>query len=158
MDDTFQAADKGRYDTAVIPALIPATAEQQARELGRLLQDSRGGDVVAMDLRGLNSWTDFFVIATVTSNAHLEGLQRHIKDYSREKGIEPRFSRKPVRQYNTPNDDEWSLVDLGSIVIHLMTAKARAFYELERLWSTAVMVFPESEPDQSSSSSKSSSS
>jgi ribosome-associated protein len=37
-------------------------------------------------------------------------------------------------------DDEWNLIDLGSIVVHLMTAKSRSFYELERLWSAAPII------------------
>jgi ribosome-associated protein len=99
--------------------------------LGELLRDARGQDVVALDLRGLNSWTDFFVIATVTSRTHRLGLERHIKDFAQEKGFE--ILRRSTRP---PGDieDDWSLIDLGDIVVHLMTEKARLFYELERLW------------------------
>lgn len=104
--------------------------------LGELLRDARGGNVAVMDLRSLNGWTDFFVLATVTSGAHLSGLERHVKDFSRERGIEIlRRSRKPLA------DDEWCLIDLGYIVVHLMTEKTRAFYELERLWDTAPIIF-----------------
>ncbi|GHV47569.1 hypothetical protein AGMMS49546_37330 [Spirochaetia bacterium] len=42
-----------------------------AEALGELLRGSRGGDVAVMDLRQVNRWTDFFVLATVTSSAHL---------------------------------------------------------------------------------------
>jgi ribosome-associated protein len=120
MDDMSQAAD--------IAAL--------AVNLGELLRDARGGDVAVMDLRQLNGWTDFFVLATVTSGTHLSGLERHVKDFARERGIEIlRRSRKPVA------DDDWCLIDLGSIVVHLMTEKTRAFYELERLWSSAPIIF-----------------
>ncbi|GHT58690.1 ribosomal silencing factor RsfS [Spirochaetia bacterium] len=117
MDDMSQAADL-------------------AIALGELLRDARGGNVAVMDLRSLNGWTDFFVLATVTSGAHLSGLERHVKDFSRERGIEIlRRSRKPLA------DDEWCLIDLGYIVVHLMTEKTRAFYELERLWDTAPIIF-----------------
>jgi ribosome-associated protein len=98
--------------------------------------DLRGADVVVMDMRPLNFWTDFFVIATVTSNTHLAGLQRHIKDYSAENGLEIlRRSRRPEQ------DDEWCLLDLGGIIIHLMTERARSFFELERLWSAAPVIY-----------------
>jgi ribosome-associated protein len=104
--------------------------------LGELLCSARGGDVTVMDLRPLNGWTDFFVLATVTSSTHLSGLERHVKDFSRERGIEIlRRSRKPAV------DDDWCLIDLGSIIVHLMTEKTRAFYELERLWSSAPIIF-----------------
>lgn len=104
----------------------------QAAALGALLKEHNGGDVAVLDLRDLNTWTDFFVIATVTSNAHLRGLQRHIKEFAGQEGIEILHRRKRIGV-----DEQWTLIDLGFIVIHLMSAQARAFYELERLWNAA---------------------
>jgi ribosome-associated protein len=101
-----------------------------ALALGDLLREHRGADVVTLDLREMNAWTDFFVIATAGSSAHLDGLERHIKEFCRERGLEIlRRSRKPAGE-----DDEWRLIDLGSIVVHLMSGRMRAFYELERLY------------------------
>ncbi|MDR0401086.1 MAG: ribosome silencing factor, partial [Treponema sp.] len=102
--------------------------------MGSLLRDHRALDVVALDLRECNSWTDFFVIATVTSSAHLEGLERHIKDFCRDQGLEI-LRRSPRLRGET--EDDWRLTDLGTMVIHLMSLRARNFYELERLWSAA---------------------
>ena len=122
-----------------------------AVDLGKLLEEHRGADVVVMDMRSLNFWTDFFIIATVTSNTHLLGLERHIKDFTREKGIDIlRRSKRPASAaaplYSGSSSvesgtDEWSLIDLGDIVIHLMSARTRAFFELERLWSAASIVY-----------------
>jgi ribosome-associated protein len=120
MEDTLQADDR-----------------TTALELAALIKDHRGEAVVVMDLRDMNYWTDFFVIATVTSSAHLEGLQRHIRDYVREKGIETLTHHR-----KTNPDDGWNLTDLGNIVIHLMSEKSRSFYELERLWSAAAIISP----------------
>jgi ribosome-associated protein len=112
-----------------------------ALALGGLLQEHKGGDVKVLDLRELNAWTDFFVIATVTSGAHLQGLERHIKEFAREQGIEiQRRSRKPASGTGVSPVDEWCLIDLGPIVIHLMTSQARSFYELERLWGAASLI------------------
>ncbi|MDR2185229.1 MAG: ribosome silencing factor [Treponema sp.] len=112
------------------------SGEELAAELGRLLQDHRGGNVIVLDLRELNSWTDFFVIATVSSNTHLQGLYRQVKAFAREKQVEMLHQhRRP------PAEDEWNLVDLGTVVVHLMTAKSRSFYELERLWSAGKVIF-----------------
>lgn len=89
-----------------------------------------------MDMRNLNFWTDFFVIATITSSVHLSGMERHVKEYARERGLDILHrSRRPEIE------DEWSLLDLGGIVVHLMTARTRTFYELERLWSAASVVY-----------------
>jgi ribosome-associated protein len=126
------------------------TLRASALELGRLLEDHNGKEVVVMDMTTLNFWTDFFVIATVTSNTHLQGLERHIKDLVREKELEILHrSRRP----DTNADDEWCLLDLGGIVIHLMTATARDFFELERLWSAAPLIYEAPRPAHSSKSS-----
>jgi ribosome-associated protein len=117
-------------------AAINTNPAEIAVELGKLLQDHNGGAVVVMDMRQLNFWTDFFVIATITSNTHLSGLERHIKEFTRERGLEIlRRSRKP------DTDDEWALIDLGNTVIHLMTDRTRSFFELERLWSSAPLIY-----------------
>lgn len=112
-----------------------------AKELGKLLDDHSGGDVVVMDMRGLNFWTDFFVIATATSSTHLAGLERHIKDFMKEHNLEILYrSRKPAKGQDQKTD-EWRLLDLGGIVIHLMSARLRSFFELERLWSAAPLIY-----------------
>lgn len=120
------------------------SVQDTAIELGKLLRDYHGKDVLVMDLRNINGWTDFFVIATVTSSTHLQGLERHIREFSREKGIDIlRVSPRPQRG-QPASEDEWLIIDLGTLVIHLMTPKTRSFYELERLWSAAAVIFQES--------------
>jgi ribosome-associated protein len=109
-----------------------------ALSLGALLQDHRALDVTVMDLRECNSWTDFFVIATVTSGSHLQGLERHIKEFCRDQGLD--ILRRTPRPRGGLEDD-WRLTDLGTVVVHLMSEKARNFYELERLWSAAPVIF-----------------
>ena len=101
----------------------------QAKALAGLLQDHKGQDVSVLDLRKFQIWTDFFIIATVSSKTHMDGLVRHIKEFCREKDIDIYgSSRKEI-------DDQWRILDLGPIIIHLMTSAAREFYELERLWA-----------------------
>ena len=102
--------------------------------LGDLLTEHKGADVLILDVRPLSDWTDFFIIATATSNTHLDGLERHIKDFCHQRDIEINSkSRKPAA-----GDDEWRLIDLGWTVVHLMSKRAREFYELERLWTISV--------------------
>jgi len=103
---------------------------QEINNLGVILEDHRGSNVVVLDVRKINDWTDFFVIATGTSAAHLDGLERHIKEFCQTRNIDIlRKSRKSAE------GDEWRLIDLGWAVIHLMSEQARDFYELERLWA-----------------------
>lgn len=97
----------------------------------RVLADHNGRDTLVLDLTELSLWTDYFVMTTATSSAHLGGLVRHLLDHLASRGIEP--SRKP----RLADDEEWCLVDAGWFVIHVMSVRARAFYELEKLWFQA---------------------
>jgi ribosome-associated protein len=108
--------------------------EEQTKILSELIQDHQGQDVIVLDLRPFQIWTDFFIITTVSSKTHMDGLERHIKEFCRERKIE--MSGSPRKKA----DDEWRLLDLslpylGSVVVHLMNKRVRDFYELERLWS-----------------------
>ena len=110
--------------------MLPETdgALKRIKALGELLQEHKGQDVSVLDLRGINNWTDFFIIATVTSYTHMDGLERHIKEFCRDNNIDINGSSRKA------SDDEWRLIDLGYAIIHLMTCGAREFYDLERLW------------------------
>jgi ribosome-associated protein len=100
-----------------------------------------------MDLRRTNGWTDFFVIATVNSGTHTQGLERHIKDFCRERRFDIlRISPRP-RGEQAASEDGWRIIDLGFAAVHLMTSKTRSFYELERLWSAGSIVFQEGPGD-----------
>ncbi len=100
-----------------------------AVQLGKLVQDHKGVDVVVLDVTGRNSWADYFVIATVTSGAHSRGLQKNIYEQLKALDLEIHPARRKL-----PDGDEWTLIDLGPVIVHLMTPMARGFYDLEKLW------------------------
>ena len=105
------------------------TAEQNALEIAQLLEDSKAENVSVLDVSELNSWTDYFVIATIHSSAHWQGLAKQIKDYVKENNMEIHLAHNKA-----PSGDEWNLIDIGSVVVHLMSEAAREFYDLEKLW------------------------
>lgn len=105
------------------------TTEEKAIEIAKLMQDGKGQDVVLIDISGMNSWTDYFVIATVTSSTQQQGLYKQIKDYIKQNDLEIHLTNRKL-----PDGDDWCLVDLGAIVVHLMSQDARSFYDLEKLW------------------------
>jgi ribosome-associated protein len=111
-----------------------------SQELGQLLLEHKGFDVKVLELPQ-DAWTDFFIITTASSDTHLDGLERHIKEFCQNREIEIlRRSRRPDMSDRTLTsgavipEDEWRIIDLGSAVIHLMSRKAREFYDLERLY------------------------
>jgi ribosome-associated protein len=105
------------------------TTEEKALEIARLMQDGKGTDVKVLDVSELNSWTDYFVIVTITSSAHWQGLARQLKDYVKDNDLEFHTTNG-----KGSNGDDWNLLDIGNIVVHLMSKEAREFYDLEKLW------------------------
>lgn len=102
--------------------------EQEVLACARVLSDHNGGETVVMDLRKLSAWTDFFIITSATSSAHLRGLLRHLEDHLAQQGL------TPLRRPRLAEDEEWCLLDMGDFVVHIMSVPSRAFYELEKLW------------------------
>jgi ribosome-associated protein len=111
----------------------------QACEIAKMLSEHNGEKTIALDLTGQNSFADYFVIATATSFAHLRGLATRVEEWMTGNAME-----QLNRHRSIADDDGWLLVDLGNIVVHLMTEEAREFYELEKLWFSGTIVFPES--------------
>lgn len=111
------------------------TTEEKAREIAKLMEDGKGKDVTLLDISGLNSWTDYFVIVTVNSSAHWQGLYKQVKEYIKANDLEIHLTNK-----KTPDGDDWNLIDLGAIVIHLMSEQARQFYDLEKLWHNGKII------------------
>lgn len=105
------------------------TVEENAKAIAKLMEDGKGKDVVLLNISELNSWTDYFIIVTVTSSAHWQGLFRDVKEYAKENDVE-----MLVKSRKLSDGDDWNLIDLGSIVVHLMSEEARQFYDLEKLW------------------------
>ena len=111
------------------------TTQEKAVEIAKLIMDGKGDDVVLLNVSELNSWTDYFVIATVTSSAQCQGLCKQIKDYIKQNDLEIHTTNR-----KSPDGDDWNLIDLGVIVVHLMSEQARSFYDLEKLWHVKKLI------------------
>jgi len=117
-----------------------STSFDHTQAIAQLLEDHRSTSTVALDVREICSFADYFVICTVTSQGHLRGLIMRLDELFHERDIVP---LKPRRR---SAEAGWVLIDLGFVVVHLMTAEMRDFYELERLWFGAEEVFPAPKP------------
>ena len=114
-----------------------------AEEAARFITEHKGQDTVALCIREQSSFTDYFVIATVTSDAHMRGLYRNVLDFLAHENADLR-SRKKIA-----GDEGWLVLDCGSVVIHLMTQEKRNFYDLERLWFEGEVIFHSSSKSSS---------
>ena len=103
---------------------------QFAEEAARIADDSRAENVVILDLRGICSVTDFFVIATGTSDRQMRAIIDQIAEYGKRVG-QMRFG---LSGYDTAT---WVLADYIDVVVHLFDAQRRQYYDLELLWGDA---------------------
>ena len=92
------------------------------------LEDMKASDIVTLDVRGKTSITDYFVIATGTSD-------RHVKSTAESVAFQAKQAGQPPIGTEGLNEGEWALIDLNGVVVHVMQAKVRDFYQLERLWN-----------------------
>ncbi len=105
------------------------------RQTAQIIEEHKARDVIAIDLRDQNSWTDYFIIATVNSQGHMRGLLKNIRNYLSENELEFRNRHKKVDDYS------WLFIDCGFMVIHLFDEETRDFYDLEKLWFNGKSVY-----------------
>lgn len=108
-------------------------AKEFAIAAARIAQERHCTDIVVLDLRGLSSATDYFVIATGTSNRQMQSIADEISQAGREQGFQ-RFGRAGYDQ------GRWILLDYIDVVVHLFDPEYRQFYDLELLWGDAERV------------------
>lgn len=109
------------------------------------LDDLKGQNILALDVSGSSSVTDWMVIASGTSGRHVKSLVDRVLERAKAAGV------TPIGVEGQANLD-WVLVDLGDVVVHVMQREARQFYDLERLWRTSVAAGPRAEGRSSGAS------
>jgi len=87
---------------------------------------------VVLDVRGLSSVTDFFVIAGAKSSTHLKTLGKHTVDF-----LKKEHKETPARKEGMNGQSPWLLVDYETVMVHVFLEDARGFYDLERLYPSA---------------------
>ena len=91
------------------------------------LKDIKAVDPIAINVKKLSHLTDFMIIASGTSNRHISAISERIIEGLKKNKI-------GQGKVEGQEGDDWLLVDAGDIVVHLMSAEARKFYDLESLW------------------------
>jgi ribosome-associated protein len=111
-----------------------ARSKDAAVAVARFLEDHKAEDTIVLDLTGITTIADYFVISTARSRAHLSGLMRELPRFFHGIGV------RPLGKHKRSVDIGWLLVDCGDVVVHVMNKEQRDFYELERLWFKAERV------------------
>jgi ribosome-associated protein len=109
------------------------TSKEKALELATAAHDKKALDVTVLDLAQVASFTDFFVIASGTSDRHA----RTIAD-----AVLERADQLEEHPFGVEGRElgRWILVDLGDVVLHIFQREARTYYDLERLWGEATTI------------------
>lgn len=118
--------------------MIPdSQTRQQLRAIVDAARERRAEDVTVLDLTGVSSTLEYFVICTATAGLQLNAVQENIREKAQEAGL-------PRPSVEGPSE-RWLLLAFGgSVVVHIMTKDAREYYDLEGLWSDAERLdFPE---------------
>ncbi|NLX19764.1 MAG: ribosome silencing factor [Desulfobulbus sp.] len=109
-------------------------AQKEGRELvavcTRIALDTKAEDVMVLDVRGLASFTDYFLIMSGRSTRHVQGLAEAIAEELHSKRINSKSSEGL-------SEGLWVLLDLGDVVVHIFYHENRSFYNLEGLWHDA---------------------
>ena len=92
------------------------------------LDDIKGQDIVKLDVRDMTTVTDYMVVASGTSNRHVQALVENVAAKAKQAG------HKPIGIEGEAGG-EWVLLDLQDTLVHVMLPKVREFYNLEKLWS-----------------------
>jgi ribosome-associated protein len=117
-------------------ALTPPTPEQAAaakalaKRIAALVLDKKAQEVIVLDVRGLTSYADFFVVASGESERQVSAMAEHVHTTLKQEG-HTAVGREGEETGN------WVLLDYGEVVVHLFLQETRAFYDLEGLWADA---------------------
>jgi len=118
---------------------LAMTSEERAVRTAELALTKKAESVISMDLRGLTSTCDFFVIATGTSDVQVKAVADAIKNGMADEGEKAWH----VEGYE---GKRWILLDFVDVVVHVFDEETRDYYQLERLWGDAQQRTFEDEP------------
>ena len=117
------------------PARIPThTSLELAQRAAAILLDRKGNDVVLLGLAGVSDMTDYFLIASGTSDTHVRALgQGVLEDMKKETG-------QMAHHVEGLQQGRWVLLDYVDFVVHVFHPTLRNFYQIERLWADADVI------------------
>ena len=105
-------------------------AKQLAHKIANAIVDTKGTDVLVIDVRGKAHYADYIVVGSGDSERMVNALAEGVEDKLRPEG------KKPIGREGEQTGN-WVLLDYGEVVAHLFLSDARGFYDLEGLWADA---------------------
>jgi len=100
----------------------------------RAAESKKAADIKVMDLTGITSFADYFVLCSGSNQRQIQAIADEVTLQLKRQARELPMSLEGYQQ------GEWILADYGDLLVHVFSAKARAYYDLERLWRSAKTV------------------
>ena len=116
-----------------MPSSTTSNSLALAQRAAQIALDTKAQDVVLLDLRGVSDMTDFFLIASGTSDTHARAIGEHVMEGMKKEG-------SPAHHVEGLEKGRWVLLDFVDFVVHVFHPTLRNFYQLERLWADAEQV------------------
>ena len=116
-----------------MPRRATSSSFAQAQRAAALCVDLKASDVVLLDLEKVSDATDYFVIASGSSDTHVRAIAEHVLEELRKEGVR-------AHHVEGLTQGRWVLLDYIDFVVHVFHPVLREFYQLERLWSDATTV------------------
>jgi ribosome-associated protein len=112
------------------PQPAPSDTSSRVREAVAAMLDKKALELKVLYLGAISDFTDYFVIASGSSERQVQAIADGVEERLREIGLRPLSTEGQSR-------GQWVLLDYGAFLVHVFTEERRAFYGLERLWSDA---------------------
>ena len=106
------------------------TIEEMSQAICKAASDKKARDIVIMDMKGISSSTDYFVVCSANTATQVRAIADNIEEELAKEGVA--FDHKEGYR-----EGEWVLLDFGDVIAHVFMQEAREYYALERLWGDA---------------------
>lgn len=105
-------------------------SEELAKRISALLDERKAEDIAVYDVRGVSSITDFNILANGTSSPHLRALIGDLRSALKKEGV-------PFYRDSGDPESGWVVLDFVDVIVHVFTAEAREYYDLDGIWKRA---------------------
>ena len=116
------------------------TSKELAHHLAAIADDKRARNIVILDMQGISTMADYFIICHGSSEKQVQAIAREIKDTASSEDI-------GVRRIEGFESARWVLVDLGDVIVHVFHKDDREYYQLEKLWGDAPVEYFDGVPE-----------
>ena len=108
------------------------TSLEKAKNIAKILDKKKAIDIIGIETKDLTVMSDYFIIASGTSNTHVRALADEVDDEMKKLGVEV--------DHIEGRATGWILLDYNDVLVHVFQPESRQYYNIERLWNDAARI------------------